>query len=254
VQVERYFSDDWIIPAGTPGTGAGMHRFTWDLRYARPRSTEYEYSLSTAYGMGVPIVPQGPVVAPGEYRVVLRVDEREQSAPFSVQMDPRVPVDAAALSATLALSRELQGMLERHYGGEAELEYAGKALDGLRRQQSTNARAVQALEAFDGHLAPLRTGEGDRSDNLNLKAIGGVLRSTATDLESTDRAPTDAQRRVVAETADRLDRALAAWTKLRDGELPQLNAALAAAGLTPIEIPPLDKIRLSGPSASREMP
>ena len=55
-----------------------MHRFTWDLRYARPRSTEYEYSLSTAYGMGVPIVPPGPVVAPGEYHVVLRVDGREQ--------------------------------------------------------------------------------------------------------------------------------------------------------------------------------
>ena len=254
VEVERYFSEDWVVPAGSPGTGAGMHRFTWDLRYARPRSTEYEYSLSTAYGTGVPIMPQGPVVAPGEYRVVLRVDGREQSAPFTVVMDPRVPVDPAALSATLALSRETQSLLERHYAGEAQMEYVADLTHELRKAQSANSQAVQALEAFDKQLAPLRTGAGDRADNLNLKSIGGVLRSTATDLESSDRAPTEPQRRVVAETADRLDRALASWAKLRDQELPRLNAELASAGVAPIEIPPLDKIRLSGPSASREMP
>ncbi len=254
VEVERYFSDDWVVQAGSPATGAGMHRFTWDLRYPRPRSTEYEYSLSTAYGMGVPIVPQGPVVAPGEYHVVLRVDGREQSAPFTVVMDPRVPVDASALSATLALSREIQALLEKHYAGAAEVDYVGKAADGLRKTQPGNTQAVQALEAFDSNLAPLRTGDGDRADDLNLKAIGGVLRSTATDLESTDRAPTEPQRRVVTETAGRLDRALASWEKLRESELPRLNAELVSAGIEPIEIPPLDKIRLSGPSASREMP
>lgn len=254
VEVERYFSEDWLVPASPPGTAAGMHRFTWDLRYSRPRSTEYEYSLSTAYGMGVPMVPQGPVVAPGEYRVVLRVDGREQSAPLEVRMDPRVPVDAAALAATLALSREIQSLLEEHYAGEAEIEYVGKATDRLRKEPSGNARAADALGAFAKHLAPLRTGAGDRADNLNLKAIGGVLRSTATDLESTDRAPTDAQQRVVAESAVRLERALAAWATLRAGELPRLNAELVAAGIAPIEIPPLGEIRLSGPSASREMP
>jgi photosystem II stability/assembly factor-like uncharacterized protein len=254
VEVERYFSADWIVPAESPATSAGMHRFTWDLRYPRPRSTEYEYLLSTAYGMGVPVVPQGPVVAPGQYRVTLRVDGREQSAPLTVAMDPRVPVDAAALSASLALSREIRALLERHYEGEAELEYVGEAADELRKEQSGNAKAMRALEYFDKRLAPLRTGVGDRADDLNLKAIGGVLRSTATDLESTDRAPTEPQRRVVAETAGRLERALAAWKQLRDTELPGLNAELVSAGLKPIEIPPVDKIRLSGPSASREMP
>jgi photosystem II stability/assembly factor-like uncharacterized protein len=254
VEVERYFSEDWLVPALPPGTGAGMHRFVWDLRYSRPRSTEYEYSLSTAYGMGVPMVPQGPVVAPGEYRVVLRVDGREQSAPLEVQMDPRVPVDAAALSATLALSRQIQSLLENHFAGEAEVEYVGKSTDRLRREQSGNAQAARALETFGKRLAPLRTGAGDRIENLNLKAIGGVLRSTATDLESTDRAPTQAQHRVVSESAVRLERALAAWAKLRDSELPRLNAELVAAGIAPVEIPPLEKIRLSGPSASREMP
>jgi hypothetical protein len=204
--------------------------------------------------MGVPIAPEGPVVAPGEYRVALRVDGREQSAPLTVAMDPRVPVDAAALSSALALSRELQALLEKHYTGTAQLDYVGKHADKLREEQSKNTKVAPALAEFDQRLAPLRTGEGDRADDLNLVAIGGVLRSVATDVESTDRAPTEPQRQVVAQTAARLDRALVAWNTLRETELPRLNKALAAAGLSPIEIPPLDRIKVSGPSASREVP
>jgi photosystem II stability/assembly factor-like uncharacterized protein len=251
---ERYFTADWLVPEPAVGASAGMHRFVWDLRYPRPHTTEYGYAISTAYGMGVPVVPEGPVVAPGEYRVVLRVDGREQSAPLTVAMDPRVPVGADALSSALALSRELQALLEKHYAGAAEVDYVGNRTHSLRKEQSKSAKVEGALAEFDKHLAPLRTGASDRADDLNLVAIGGVLRSVATDVESTDRAPTEPQRKVVTETAARLDRALAAWNSLRDTELPRLNKALAAAGLSPIEIPPLDRIKVSGPSASQEVP
>ena len=253
-QAERYFSADWLVPPAPPGAGTGMHRFVWDLRYPRPRATEYEYILRTAYGMGVPVVPEGPVVAPGEYRVVLRVDGREQSVPLTVAMDPRVPVDAASLSAALALSRELQALLAKHYPGAAEVEYVAERTAELRKEQSANTRVIQALDSFDKRLAPLNSGTGDHADDLNLKAIGGTLRSIDTDVESTDRAPTEPQRRAVAETAARLDRALASWKTVRDDDLARLNAALASVGIVPIDIPPADKIRLSGPSASREIP
>ena len=122
------------------------------------------------------------------------------------------------------------------------------------RSSPKNSKAIRALDEFDKHLAPLNSGAGDRADDLNLLAIGGVLRSIATDVESTDRAPTEPQRRVVAETSARLDRALAAWKSARENELPRLNTALVSAGIATIEIPPLDKIKLSGPSASREIP
>jgi photosystem II stability/assembly factor-like uncharacterized protein len=251
---ERYFSADWILPERSPATTTGMHRWVWDLRYPRPRTTEYEYSISTAWGTGVPVVPEGPVAAPGQYRVVLRVDGAEQNVPLEVAMDPRAPVDAASLAAAHELSREIQSLLERHYSGAAETEYVSERVNKLRTEQSTNANVVSALDGFDKRLAPLNTGAGDRADDLNLKAIGGVLRSVATDVEATDRTPTEPQRKVVAETAARLDRALASWTTLRDNDLPRLNAALTSAGLAPIAIPPLDKIRLTGPSASREIP
>ena len=66
---------------------------------------------------------------------------------------------------------------------------------------------------------------------LNLDAIGRVLRSITTDIVATDRAPTEPQRRALAETAQRLDGAIALWHEVRANELPRLNTALTAAGL-----------------------
>ena len=253
-EAERYFSADWILPAPAPRATPGMHRFVWDLRYPRPRTTEYEYSISTAYGMGVPVHPEGPLVAPGGYRVVLRVDGREYSAPLTVAMDPRVNVDAAALAEALRYSREAQQLLASHYAAAAELEFVEESLADLRASQAANSRIAGAIEVFDKRIGPLKAGRGDLPDNLDLDAIGGVLRSLTSDTESTDRAPTEPQWRALKETGERLDRATTRWQAVRTDDLPRLNATLAAAAVPQIDIPPIDKIRLSGPSASREVP
>ena len=254
VEAERYFTADWILPTPTLQPTAGMHRFVWDLRFKRPRATEYGYSISTAYGMGVPVVPQGPVVAPADYRIVLRVDGKEYSAPLTVAADPRAPVDAASLAAALDVYRAAQDMLARHYPAAAELQFVHKRLADLRSSPRGSANTAAAIDDFDKKIEPLEHGAGDRIDVLNLDAIGSVLRSITTDIVATDRAPTEPQRRALAETAQRLDGAIALWHEVRANELPRLNTALTAAGLAPIVIPPIDSIRLSGPSASEEMP
>ncbi len=250
----RYFSEDWIMPAPLPGTAAGMHRFVWDLRYPRPRAMEFEYSISTAFGIGVPVVPEGALAGPGTYRVVLGVDGQEHSAPLTVLMDPRVLVDPGALAEALRLSREAQELLARHYAGAAELEFVKERIAELRDSQVRERDVLAALDVFEARAKPLENGSGDHPDNLNLKAIGEVLRSIAKDVEESDRAPTQAQQRALAETGQRLDAALAAWNELRAGELSRLNASLRRAGIAPIVIPPLAGIKLAGPGASREVP
>lgn len=251
---ERYFTADWIVPAPSLQASAGMHRFIWDLRYPRPRTIEYEYSINTAYGTGVPVVPEGLVAAPGDYRVLLRVDGQEYAAPLKVAADPRVPVDPSSLASAQVVYRDAQDLLARHYGAAAEVDYVSERLSELKTSQSGNARVASAIEAFELRIAPLDHGSGDRSDNLNLDAIGGVARSIASDIEASDSAPTEPQRRALAETRQRLDRAVAAWQEVREKDLPHLNSALAAAGLAPIDIPPVEAIRIKGPSASREIP
>jgi len=253
-RAERYFSADWITPPQALSNAAGMHRFYWDLHYPRPRATEYEYSLSTAFGAGVPVMPEGPLAVPGDYRVVLRVDGREQSVPLAVAMDPRVPADAKALSEALAVSREAQALLDRHYAGAAEYEFVADRTEELRGAQGANAKILAALDAFDARMKLLHGDAGDRPGNTNLANIGEILRKIETDVEFTDRAPTEPQRRALAETGQRLERALALWQEIRATDLARLNARLNAAGAASIVIPPLDAIRLNGPSVSREVP
>jgi photosystem II stability/assembly factor-like uncharacterized protein len=251
---ERYFTADWILPPRTVETTAGMHRLVWNLRRARPRTTQYEFAIGTAWGAGVPVVPEGLLVAPGDYRVVLRVDGREHMATLTVTADPRVELEPAALAAAESGYREAERLLTRHYTAEAELEYVTDGVAKLRKPPGPSATARQALDAFDARIAPLTSGSGDLPGNLNLGEIGGTVRSIAGDIEATDRAPTAAQLRALVESGQRLDRALALWQGIRDTDLPRLNEALQGAGLAPISIPPVEKIRLGGPGASREIP
>ena len=251
---ERYFAAAWLEPARSLPADAGMHRWVWDLRLPRPHTTEYEYSLATAWGQGVPMTPGGPVAAPGKYRVVLRVDGAEQSAPLTVAPDPRVPVDPGALASTLSLYREVAAQLERQYAAAAQTEWLMERLGEIEESAPGNPRVRKAVDIFATKLEPLAVGSGDLPDNMNLSSIGGTLRSLASDLETTDRAPTAPQHRVLAETTARLDRALARWNELRGGPLDTLNASLAEAGVPAIDIPPPDRITLKGPSVSREIP
>ena len=254
LEAERYFAAAWLEPARSLPSDAGMHRWVWDLRLPRPHTTEYEYSLATAWGQGVPLAPGGPVAPPGKYRVVLRVDGVEQSAPLNVVADPRVPVDPAALAATLSLYREVAAQLERQYAAAAQTEWLMERLEAIEASASGNARVREAIDAFAPELQPLASGDGDGPGNLNLSSIGGTLRSLASDLETTDRAPTAPQHRVLVETTARLDRALARWNEVRGRPLDTLNASLAEAGVPAIDIPPPDRITLKGPSVSREIP
>jgi hypothetical protein len=41
---------------------------------------------------------------------------------------------------------------------------------------------------------------------------------------------------------------------VRKTAMPKLNASLKAAGVEPIVIPPVDRIKLDGPSESKELP
>jgi photosystem II stability/assembly factor-like uncharacterized protein len=253
VAAERYFTADWIVPEPALQSSAGMHRFVWDLRQPRPRTTEFEYGIGTAYGAGVLAAPEGAIVAPGEYTVTLRVDGQAHATRLVVTADPRVGLDAQSLAAALDLYAETRELLAQHYAAAAELEFVGERISALEAKQPA-AAVHTAIENFEAKVDALEHGAGDRPDDLNLESIGGLLRALATDIESSDRAPTAAQRKVLSEVRQRLDQASRLWRQARDAELPRLNAALTAAGSAPIVIPPLDDIRLSGPSVSREVP
>lgn len=168
-EVRRYASDDpppaaiahldkptyWEASFARPSTGAGMHRFVWDLRDPAPRSFAEDLPIS-AVPHGTPRVPEGPLVVPGRYTVRLGVDGRTTERQLDVAMDPRVAITQASLDEQYRLSAQLAALMNRSYArGDHKLnEDAATLLDTIDGADAPPthqaAEAVQRLEASNG--------------------------------------------------------------------------------------------------------
>jgi photosystem II stability/assembly factor-like uncharacterized protein len=252
---ERYFESRWITGSEKLSTGAGAHRFVWDLHRGHPVAAQYGYSIAAVDGDDTPLVPEGMLVAPGHYQAVLRVDGHDYRSPFTVQADPRVAVDVAAVNAALLLSDQVSVALDRHFVGNGEVHAVHDQVAALEKKiagDNSKSGVTKALKDFDAKLASLTSGEGE--DALNLGAIGDAFNSLQTDLEGSDRAPSQPQRDVARDYGGRLDRALASWSSIKASDLPALNQALKAAALDPIRVPTRAQIAVVDPGVSQEMP
>ena len=143
--------------------------------------------------------------------------------------------------------------MERQFVGEGEVQAVRKQLKALDERNKGNDTLVAQAAAFSAQLQPLVEGDGELAA-LKLATIGGQLAALQTDLEGSDRSPTQPQRDVFADCAARLEKALAAWTSIKTGELPRLNAALKTFGLPVLEVPTRAQIQVVDSGVSREMP
>ncbi|MEO7478426.1 MAG: hypothetical protein ABIT64_04240, partial [Lysobacteraceae bacterium] len=252
---KRYFEARWLQAPMNPSAHAGMHRYIWNLRMLRPNASHYDYSIAAIDGDDTPLLPEGMLVAPGSYQAVLHVDGHDYRTSFTVQADPRVAVDPAAVEAAIALSNDVAAALDRQFIANGQVQSAHNQIAALNKRIGTDPNKsviAKLLADDDAKLAPLRSGDGE--DALNLGAIGDALNALQVNLEGTDRAPTQPQRDVYKQYAVQLDRAQAAWASFVKSELQQLNVALQATGLEAIRIPTHAEIPRTDAGVSREMP
>ena len=243
---KRYFARAWAKPpqalAGTPG----MHRFVWNLRYARPDAAEYSYSIAAVWGRGTPIEPQGPFVLPGTYNVVLTVNGKRYTAPLTVAEDPRAKATEADLEASLALSQKIAPALAEAAQGYREQRALKEMLD------QRFPKAAKQRDEMRIVLEPLRAepAEGHPTFKSASEMLAGVERA----LESADVAPTPAQQQFVDEALARLEQVKREWAEAKSGSLANLNAALARAHEKPLVIPDKDKLRSEEPDEGEDLP
>jgi photosystem II stability/assembly factor-like uncharacterized protein len=237
LDAERYFDKGWLGSPAMLSATAGAHRFVWNLRYPRPAALKYGYSIAATWDSDTPLTPEGTLVLPGQYQVVLTVDGTSYRAPLTVLPDPRTPLDRAGLASGLALYRQIGTALQRTGQAHAEVQAVREQLATVQAQQSkqADAKAQAALQALQSATGPLVSGGGEST--LNLAAISDTLTALATDVEGADRAPTSGQQQAFAESQGNLGKALERWQAIRTTLLPALNAQLGAAHRSPIKIP-----------------
>jgi photosystem II stability/assembly factor-like uncharacterized protein len=245
MSAERYFAADWVKPRPVLATTPGQHRWVWDLRRERPRAVEYNYTIAAVWGLDTPLLPQGQMVAPGRYTVVLNVDGREQRAPLDVVADPRVT--GADYAAANAFSQSLYAPLAQAWQGYAEMKAAREALGARIKQIHDPAKAAEA-NALAAKLEP------PTDPNAGFKGESGVLAALETSAEASDAPPTQATFATAQETIANVERDWQAWQQLKSKELSQLNGRLVAAGLQPIVIPPTAELSVGKAKGGAEMP
>ncbi len=252
---ERYFQKGWLGSPETLGTSAGAHRFVWDLRYPRPDALLYGYSIAATWDSDTPLTPEGPLVSPGKYEVVLKVDGHAYRAPLNVTMDPRVTLDQNALAQGLAFSREVGDSLQKIWQAHGEIDAVRDQLDQAEKKLGDDA-AHKALhdeiDAFRKKTDPLVSGDAETS--TNLEAMNDALTGIATDVEGADRAPTDGQRDAYAQYKASLDKATTQWQSIRGTDLPTLNTHLKAAGIKPLTVPAANQIHAEASGDSDDIP
>ena len=231
LRAHRYFAKAWLKPAAPLSSAPGMHRFVWNLRYARPAAIDYHYSMQAVFGLNTPTSVEGPFVLPGLYRVVLSVEGRQYREPLVVRMDPRVHVRTAQLRALLSYSQAIDGGLARVkalYDAEHPVHQALIAL-GTRiaahrapRELAADLTSLLALTASDGPGGLLRL-------NRHLSALEA-------DAESADLAPTGADEQVLQTSLGQLDASLRRW-RGTVARIERLNGTLRRAGMARIPVP-----------------
>ncbi|MDE3157055.1 MAG: glycosyl hydrolase, partial [Acidobacteriota bacterium] len=184
--------DEARLTAITPG----MNRFQWDLRY--PPATEVDGFYPPAAAGGLPDGVEGPVVAPGTYRVELDYGGRKMTETFRVALDPRLKATPAALQARVALGLKIHKTLDT-------LDTTiNEAIAERNRLQSAaggaagaGAKAVSDLDAaIDGVVQlKIQASEGSLLYETKLRSHLAYL---AADLDLAYKQPTAAQQAVFA--------------------------------------------------------
>jgi hypothetical protein len=140
---DYFISSPNILPAGS-----GAHRFLWDLRYTPPAGVP-RWGEPAVLGE-TPETPMGPLVLPGQYRVVLTVGGKEYSAPLTVQADPNADTTPAALAANVHFALALESDIDSN---AKVLQAPATASSGKSGLESINRQLSMLLDEVVGNDA-----------------------------------------------------------------------------------------------------
>ncbi|MGH8396707.1 MAG: hypothetical protein ACRETA_00475, partial [Gammaproteobacteria bacterium] len=232
----QYFENGWLTSSKMLSGKPGEHRFIWDLRYARPSSLMYSYSIAAVYDEGTPVIPRGPLVLPGNYTVTLTVDGRSISQPLAVILDPRVHAAAGALEKQLDFALQIGKVMNVTAGAYANLGQLHTQLLVLRQQLAGKSQQKGLLTSVNKLNQQVELLRSKASHGKSFAAINGTLTDLATQVNDGDRAPPAAYRVAFKRYAQYADSAISDWKLLQSREIPTLNAQLVRHGMASLKI------------------
>jgi len=230
----------WPAPQMNLSTRAGIHRFSWDMKYE---------PIGDGGGRGGAAVPRrtypsvnAPWAPPGAYSVRLTAGGKSYTQPLALHLDPRVNTPAPALTQLTTLTREMyNGARAAHAEAEraralaAALDAAGPDAAALKTEVAALAPPVPAGGGGRGGFGGRGGGRGNTPATLD--SASAAMMAAAMAMQQADVAPTARDVEAAAAARRQSTAVMARWTKVTTVDLPALNAKRKAAGQPPIVVP-----------------
>ena len=175
-----------------PSIAAGMNRFVWDYRYARPNTLE-----TTSRGAREEALEAGagPRAVPGSYRVRLTVGDTVLEEAFALLVDPRIPATQADLQAQFDLKLAIRERISETHAAINQIRRARDQIGEWQKRAGDRAAvrdagraALDALRSIEAELINLDF-EKPRPGPNRLKEKWDALSAM---IDESDDAPTRA--------------------------------------------------------------
>lgn len=229
----------WPAPAMRLSNAAGMHRFSWDMRYA-PLSDDPPGGVVATGAVPRRSYPQtnAPWAPPGRYSVRLTANGVSLTQPLAVVLDPRVRITAAELAQLNSLSLEMYrgaraaraAFLEGRALSAALEKVEGNDVAGFRAQVDSLAPAPRPQQGFGGFGGAAPAGPP------TLSGTSAAMLAAAMAMQRAEVAPTASQIAAAGRARTQWAALLPKWTALKTTGLAALNAKRKAAGLPEVTV------------------
>ncbi len=238
---------------------AGANRMSWDLRHDGPKQVELRTTPPdnpaiwdeprfrrnptrpiNHWGIQGP-QRSGPLAAPGNYKVRVKLDSAAYAEPFLITKDPSLTSSEADLAASTRAQVRIRDDLNATVDMINRLEIMRKQVEDHRKSDAVAAPVKAALADFDKKMLDvellLLTQSDLHSDDKwyvekyriysNLLWLSGEVGTGAGDVAGgAEFRPTDASMATLSEIERDLTVARSAFTTLMEKELPAFNASM----------------------------
>jgi photosystem II stability/assembly factor-like uncharacterized protein len=223
-------ADRWLPKSQVLPTGAGAHRFVWDLMW---RSSGGPVADEDAQFNN----PSGPKALPGKYRIRLTVDGKTQDQSLTIVMDPRSPATPEVLAQQLQVGLQLFDETVEPRRALAEIASVQKQLaDREEKHGTASSELKSALAEADAEVGRILTRKDKPGQAPGLQDAYKDLASALRVVEGGDRAVPSQAIAVYNESVPHMKARIAEWTTYKQTKLAHLNQQLAAGNLTPITV------------------
>jgi photosystem II stability/assembly factor-like uncharacterized protein len=234
----------WFTDPPVPTNQSGENRFVWDMRYPSPKAMRYSYYGNTLnyieYTLAEHAIPgetprqqpQGPLVVPGDYTVVLEADGKIYKQPLTVALDPRVRVSQDDLKAQENALLSISAQMAASFDAYAQVAIARSSL-AQKHLNGSDKASLEAAKTLSDSLAAVQ--EGTQAEAGFGPANRELARLTFM-IGGGDARPPAVLQQSVDQYCTQLTERLKTWRELNVATIPQFNQFLLTNNQPPLPI------------------